>query len=400
MRIDLAAIDRTCFFVRSASHPILGPLVQIAPQKNKHRWSPGEVHLRSLVTRPDGTIVSSGFPKFFNVGEDAAEDAITAAAVSSGQAWFTEKLDGSLIIRDVIDGVVLIRTRGSASIHGERGARVSDLVARCYPALLDPSLLPGRSLLFEYTSAHPDDRVILPYPLPRLAALGWMRLHDDRLPTFEGSLDVVAQMSAALSLPGVGIQALPADLSAAMETVWGWEDLEGVVIRAQRPDGSTHLAKLKTLSYLKSHTAKSHLTAERLRRFCWASDITTRAGLIAALSAQGVDWEVLHFLEAPLAEWLAHRADVDRRIAAFAGAVEALSSLPSMGDRARSLKATCTQTPDFADLFGLGMARLKGLPEDEIIGSLHMQMSRTQFRQFTRDGLAAARDLSPRMARA
>ncbi len=400
MRIDLAAIDRAFFFVRSASHQVLGPLVQIAPKKNKHRWSPGEVHLRSLLTRPDGTIVSSGFPKFFNVGEDAAEDAITTAAVSAGRAWFTEKLDGSLIIRDVIDGVVLLRTRGSAGIHGERGARVSDLIARCHPALLDPSLLPGRSLLFEYTSAHPDDRVILRYTLPRLAALGWMRLHDDRLPAFEGSQDVVAQMSAALSLPGVRLQALPADLDDAMAAVWSWEDLEGVVIRAQRPDGSTHLAKLKTLSYLKSHTAKSHLTAERLRRFCWASGVTTRAGLSAALSAQGVDWEVLHFLEAPLAAWLAHRADVDRRITALAEVVEDLSDLPSMGDRARRLKAICTQRPDLSDLFGLGMARLKGLPEDELVGSLHMQMSRTQFRQFTRDGLAAARDLSPRMSRA
>ncbi|MFT5681426.1 MAG: hypothetical protein ACI8RZ_002332 [Myxococcota bacterium] len=398
MRIDLSAIDRDFFFVRESSHPTIGPLVQIAPQKNKHRWAPDEVHLRSLLTRPDGTIVSSGFPKFFNVGEVPEDDAITTEAVNSGRAWFSEKLDGSLIIRDVIGGEVLIRTRGSTRVTGDRGERLSHLIARCYPALLDPTILAGRSLLFEHLSPHPDDRIILQYPLPKLAALGWMQHHTDRLPAFHGDPDTVAELSVAVSVPAVGAQVLPADLDAVMAKVWGWEDFEGVVVRAQRPDGSTHLAKLKTLSYLKSHSVKGHFNAERLRRFCWAEGITTRDGLIAALSAQGVDWEVLHFLEAPLMAWLAHRADVDRRIAAFSPAVTALADLPSMGDKARTLKGVCANEPDFADLFGLGMARLKGLPEAESIGALHMQLSLSQFRQFTREGLAAARDLSPRMS--
>jgi len=171
MRTDLAAIDRTFFFVRTISHPELGALVQIAPQKNKHRWSADELHLRSLLTRPDGRIVSSGFPKFLNVGEDAATDAITAAAISSGRAWFTDKLDGSLIIRDVIDGVVLLRTRGSAEVSGERGDRLHALVAQSHPTLLDPTVLPGRSLLFEFTSDHPDDRIIIRYDTTSLTAL-------------------------------------------------------------------------------------------------------------------------------------------------------------------------------------------------------------------------------------
>jgi hypothetical protein len=397
MRIDLAAIDRACFFVRPASHPVIGSLVQIAPQKSKHRWSADELHLRSLLTRPDGTVVSSGFPKFFNVGEDEAQDAITAETVGGGAAWFTEKLDGSLLIRDVIDGVVLLRTRGSAALSGPRGERAAALVARSAPALLDPAVLPGCSLLFEYLSDHPDDRIILRHDRPRLVALGWMRLNADRLPIFEGTPEVLAAMTAALGVPGVPLRSLPADLDAAAAIVRDWPDSEGVVVRAPRPDGGMHLAKIKALSYLLSHAAQGHLTAERLRRLCWAEGITTEAALVTALHARGVDWEVLHLLRAPLAEWLAHRADVLRRVADFTAAVDALAALPTLGDRARRLQVLCAEQSEWGALFGLGMARLRGQDEAEHVGALIMRMTLSQFRQFTREGLAEARDLSPRM---
>ena len=57
----------------------------------------------------------------------------------------------------------------------------------------------------------------------------------------------------------------------------------------------------------------------------------------------------------------------------------------------------CAEQADWRGLFPLGMAALRGQDTSDLLGALHMQMSRSQFQQFTRDGLAEAADLSPRM---
>ena len=79
----------------------------------EHRW------LRSMHLDADQRILSTGLPKFMNWGEGVdryhvSEDTVLERAGNDLIA--TLKIDGSLLIRYVRDGVVKFRTRGALSV--------------------------------------------------------------------------------------------------------------------------------------------------------------------------------------------------------------------------------------------------------------------------------------------
>src|SRR5688572_24677969 len=122
MRLDVGSIDRTQFKVVEEEGETL-----IIPLKDKYRWRDDELHLRSLVLDATGTVISAGFPKFFNFGEQPERDRELAAAMARGGVEFPEKLDGSLIVADRVGGVPRLRTRGRRLL-GEFGPEVDALI--------------------------------------------------------------------------------------------------------------------------------------------------------------------------------------------------------------------------------------------------------------------------------
>ncbi|MEL6343029.1 MAG: RNA ligase [Myxococcota bacterium] len=362
MKISLNDIDREMFFVRPSVEPRLGELVQISPRMGKHRWTSDELHLRSLLCRPDGTVISTGFPKFFNFGEDQTHDRLTREAVERGVAWFTEKMDGSLLIRDVIDGVAHVRTRGSANLpDNPLGHRIQQLITRQYPALLDPAVLPGRSLLFEYTSNHPDDRIIVRYPEQKLTALGWMDV--DTL-CFSGTSRSLDEMAKATGAAAVKRYPLPTSMDAVLADVRGWGDREGIVVRSPLIDGNTLLIKIKALRYLKSHMVRYHFSPQRMARFCWAADIRDIATLRQEFFTRGIDWEVLEFLRADFEAYQASLASAEAAVASFLDAVaeEGLLGRP-MAEVVGALRALGQSQPSWSRLFALGAEAIKHGPD-------------------------------------
>ena len=101
--------------------------------------------------------------------EDHLED-LRRALRSGDDIWLTEKFDGSLVVRSVIDGVVVWRTRG----HWQLNQFETPVMAQVqrYPRLLDPSFALAASLLFEFTSAAPELRVVLAHAEDGLTLLG------------------------------------------------------------------------------------------------------------------------------------------------------------------------------------------------------------------------------------
>src|ERR1044072_6549401 len=74
----------------------------IHPTQGQYRWAPEERRFRSLIVDAQGRVVSEGYPKFFNAGEEAAaEDAkrLVDEIQAGGEVYAEEKVDGSLIIR-------------------------------------------------------------------------------------------------------------------------------------------------------------------------------------------------------------------------------------------------------------------------------------------------------------
>jgi hypothetical protein len=258
-----------------------------AQKRSRSDWERGEEWFRSLVfERESGRIVSVGFPKFFSLGEcERSSERLRQALEGGEEVSFTEKLDGSLIIRSVVGREVLLRTRGTLD-GGEHGQLARRIARERYGTLLDPDWLPGSSVLFELTS--PEFRVVVPYATSELTLIGeveheTLRLAGDRR---------LAELAAQCGAPLVPYLSLPRELDRLTESVEGLRGKEGVVARCA--EGQL-LVKLKSSDYLLRHRLKFSLSARAVRELCLAHDVRDLSHFERILEEEGVeaDWELL-----------------------------------------------------------------------------------------------------------
>jgi len=169
----------------------------------------------------------------------------------------TLKLDGSLLIRSVYKGQVMFRTRGSFGYEFLDNASEMEWFKAKYPALFDPTLMEGYSLLLEWTS--PANVIVIKYPEPELTLIGGI-LHAPDLPYL--TMKQVEWTASFLGLPCVKWFPL---------TKAGWDEMlgdletestiEGYVLRLH---GEQTLVKVKCVPYLTKHGLKSTLSTEKL----------------------------------------------------------------------------------------------------------------------------------------
>lgn len=362
MRIELDKIDRQHFRVEPRQTPGVGPTVLILPQPTKHRWRADECHLRSLLCSPDGEVLSSGLPKFLNYGEDEWHDRITEDCFARGTHQIADKLDGSLLIRSVIDGAVHWRTRGADSLGSFGGAdfaRMLEDAARAADndALRDPTLYPDCSVLFELT--HPDNHIVLRYDNPELHALGLVRLGDLRPMLGLGSCDAIADDFGCNAPSYFGTQSDADALSAVAQARIG---AEGFVCQMWTATGEPHFAKFKSAEYIRLHSLKQHASPEKIARLAYERGATTLDEFRDAMHADGFDWEAVRFLEAAAVEHFRQRAEVDELLLHVDMAIDergiADPDVPAR-DKALWLKARLEQD-GLPHLFSYGIQKAKG----------------------------------------
>ena len=258
----------------------------VVPHERKFRWESSERPFRSVIVAADGRVVSAGWPKFANHDEPGFEDhtrALQQALRDGSDVRVTDKLDGSLCVRSVIAGRVVLRTRGTHD-GGMFADAMREVARRRYPALLDPAFEADRSLLLEFVS--PSFRVVLPYPDDDLILTGAVR-HD----TFSlADWDDLHQVAATGSLRLVEAHPVPGSLRELARTVRDWEGSEGVVARCC---SGQVLVKVKAKGYLTMHRLRSRFTLREIRRLCSEQDVHTLADFEKAMRRLGADWEIL-----------------------------------------------------------------------------------------------------------
>ncbi len=324
-RIDLAAIDRSQFNVLEEGGEVL-----ILSRKDKFHWLDEEIHLRSLVTDAEGRVLSAGLPKFFNFGERPEEDLELAEALARGAVEFREKIDGSLIVADRIEGVPRLRTRGRRTL-GEFGPRVEALIDSRHPGLrdflrLDP-LLETHSLQFEMVA--PESTIVLRYREPGFHLLGRVSKATLRA---DWDPEALGRVTAATGILRPPAPSFPVDLAGVLAEVRAWTGREGVVARFPSRDGD-RFVKLKAADYLRLHAHRSHLAGRRARRIAWLLDVRTSEDLLPALARYGLDWEAAQFARADVADYLVEQATLNARLESFRAAIT-----PWMESRDRARK--------------------------------------------------------------
>lgn len=252
--------------------------------KSKLCWSQDELAYRSVIVDREGNVLSAGFPKFFNYEEGeytAPIDAALREAIATEHPGlaFTQKYDGTLIIRSVLNDEVVMRTRSTFSGRGH-GEAAKELAEESYPQLLDPGYHPNISLLFEYIG--PENRVIVSYDEPDLVLVGAID-HSSLKPLAWDELsemDRCLRLAEAYPLAGRSIEEVNDFLSQQPDLI------EGLVVRA-----GDILVKIKCEEYLKAHRLQGAVTYDRILGFIEEHDIQSWSHLQEVLHAEEWDAE-------------------------------------------------------------------------------------------------------------
>ena len=252
MKIDISAIDRTQFMVHD--HFVGGELVHlIQPQHFGTQWRQDNKHMRSLVVNYEGEIVSAGFPKFTNWGENLEHFPVP---YSLRNCTVVEKLDGSLLIVSKYKGNYILRTRGTIDAYTMANGHELDIFKqKILNPLIDKMQNSNEtwnfSVLFEWVS--PINKIVLNYgeqPDWYLVGLVW---HYDYTLYNQSQLDSFAKNHGLkrptnYSFPSVD------DL---LQNVEQWKNKEGVCVYSHN-DQNIH--KVKGAWYLALHHMKSELS--------------------------------------------------------------------------------------------------------------------------------------------
>jgi hypothetical protein len=233
------------------------PWTLIIPRRHGIFWTGDMLWYRSRIQHDDGRIVSLGLPKFRNLGDWEADRAQLDKAIAEKRpVQFSEKLDGTLVIRSVFEGEVIVRMRNHFGLDPEFGtgrvAEINALIDTDMPELRDPDFGSWAHLLFEYVS--PINQIVVRHETPRLVCIGAV---DPAGPRVMSPLEVQSYLCPPhwhFAESDCMVFASVPDLCEHVERTFAGR--EGIVVKI----GST-LLKIKTAEYLRMHRQLSTLTA-------------------------------------------------------------------------------------------------------------------------------------------
>lgn len=400
MKMDISFAQKRGFTVSER-----GEFLLVTPPKDKHLWKADEIWYRSLLLTREGEVVSSGFPKFFNYGENPDHDILTTELFEGSETLFTEKMDGMLMIRFVVDGKVCFRTRGNHVVESDVYTRLMSLVETFYPKLLDSLLFPEGSLLFEFMT--PEDQIVIRYSEPKLTLLGYVHHPRDGSgqPQVVCSRHVLQLVHQQLGVPPVKTYSLAGNLKAISHEVSTWENQEGIVTWSLLPSGSTHLTKFKSVWYCRLHALLSHLTEDRVWKICWANQIKDVSVLKQYFENLGLDWESLGVVSDAFASYQQRKFLVEYVFAQLKGALEiAVDTSPeilSRKDKALLAKNMTSKEP-FTTYFQEAIYFLTGEDlkvrkalEAKILGVSGSQLDTLNKQDFSLTALTVSQRVSP-----
>lgn len=289
--IDLEKVNREDFSVKQQ-----GDLVLITPLKTKHKWDPSEFHLRSLLVDLDGFVVSSGFPKFVNFGEMPEIDQRILDHATVGNVEFAPKLDGSLIIMDVIGERVWLRTRGSHDLNSFND-QIIRLIKEKYPELMrnvlhesNVKFFKQHSILFEYTA--PENRIVLDYDKAALTLLAYVSKANLKV---KYDAFTLSRLKRLFGCEYAQAKPLNEELGEFLKSVKGLKGVEGFVVRTV--SGDPLMVKVKAEEYLLLHSVKFNFNQRKVSKLAYLLDIHRTDDLLTALAPYGLDAECVEILK-------------------------------------------------------------------------------------------------------
>lgn len=344
MKINLQDIDQTQFMVHP--HIIGGKTVYLVqPQHIGTKWRQDNKHFRSSVWDSKGNLVSAGFSKFTNWGENPENFPVPTSLKNT---TVVEKLDGSLLIVSKWNGEFILRTRGTVDATAlDNGYELEEFKQKYLPEL--KSALDGdswdQSFLFEWVS--PVNRIVLNYgDQPEWFLIGIIgHKNYDLCP--QSTLDLIAKQHGFKRPPTYTFPTIE-DL---LKNIEGWKGKEGVVIYSNK-DQSLH--KVKGLWYLALHRMKEALASFDKVVDCWYEQGEPTYQDFQEFITNQFDWELWTQIQGDASRICDGSKGVDQIVAGMQRFVdETLKPLPNRREQALKVLSAYGQTNRASFVFKL-----------------------------------------------
>lgn len=218
------------------------------------KWNKHNLFYRSLVVDTDGNVLSSGWPKFFNQGEQPD----CYPNPESYKDWIIqEKLDGSLLIADYVNGQFNMRTRGCVSHTVQENSKDFELLPEKYPKVVEfLKNNPHLSLLFEIVT--PNNVIVIRPKEVDFYFLGAINKNGMCVVSSKDFIDIWRKIGFIPTAKTYEIENIK-DLNSISQLVKTWKGSEGVVISY---NNNHNRIKIKSDWYLWIHRIKSQLNSE------------------------------------------------------------------------------------------------------------------------------------------
>jgi hypothetical protein len=207
--------------------------------------------MRSVVVNYAGEVISAGFPKFTNYGENPDHFPVPN---SLKNATVVEKLDGSLLIVSKYNGQYILRTRGTVDASTmANGFELELFKSTILSKLQDNNDTWNYSIIWEWLS--PINKIVLSYgDEPMWKLIGFIN-HINYSLAQQDMLDAMAKKYDLLRPEIYTFN----DITDMLQIVDKWQDKEGVCLYSK--NGQT-IHKIKAAIYLIKHRFKSEATLE------------------------------------------------------------------------------------------------------------------------------------------
>lgn len=328
------------YFIHRHPHDFCGVPCWLYVPEAKTAWSAHNLHYRSLITeRATDKVVSTGWPKFFNLGERPT----CYPDPNSYNDWvITEKLDGSLLILDYYNGQLSMRTRGSVSHTTQANASDFEELFVQHPELQDWKD-ENVSLLFEICT--PNNVIVIRPDKVRFVLLGGVYktdlsiLTDKQIQKFAGKYKLNTPLRYNFN-----------SIWDIAEEVKNWKGLEGVVLSY---NNNQNRIKLKSDWYQRLHKIKSQLNSEaNLLEFYVVNNMPSYDEFFHQIETT-FDWEIANQLRGQISRLVDASKQVKSIVDGMLRFVDTIKGLPTRKEQAQLILSSYGQTNRASMVFAL-----------------------------------------------
>ena len=358
MKIDINKLDLTQFMAHQ--HMVAGEVVTLVqPQHIGTKWTQDNKHLRSSVWNHEGELISAGFPKFTNWGENPEHFPVPT---SLRNCTVMEKLDGSLLIVSKYKGQYILRTRGtvdaSTMANGHELTEFKsylDCIDKLISELMDTPYNDTPfsdyldtwpvSVLFEWVS--PINKIVINYG----DKADWYLVGIVNHETYNlGSQDLLDEFAKDLGVKRPATYTFT-DVNDLLQNVDQWKGKEGVCVYSKN-DQTIH--KVKGAWYLALHHMKSELSNIEKVMDVWLEQGMPDYGTFYNYIFTTFDYELAEQCKGMISKIVDAKKEVDKIVWGMNLFVNTrLRSLPSRKEQAQVVISSYGETNRASFIFKL-----------------------------------------------